>query len=1012
MGNDTSSIPPADAMPLGCDGVVHIKTEPRNGTPMKGGALMGAPDIGGPGGTAVTGLENGQGYAGRVKFGIPEWGSPLPGMAPAPLQKPRSMDVHVRAPAAVSPVRPMTPADHGARKALAEPSTQSPQEEPVEPVAGAMEQKPSKLPAQAAAQAPPHAPAQPPHQAPVAPPAAPASLTSAKLPEQQNDDAPADTAAAPRQEQKGIQTPRRAQRDVAALDELHAYVMSCGGTLEEGWTVQFQKRGNGHARPTYLPPKGFTSADSAEHKGSFTEKHLVVRALGLMPPGSRGLRRLDSKSARDAAGDRDTDADLAPELDSGPSGDQQASDEMSNGADRMEVDDQDGEESEDAGDTAAADDAAAAEELAKLREYVKDCGGALPAGWSVRRIRCFGDRHRPLYVAPEDFLAVPGQPSKSTYSSKAQVAAALGWGSSRRSEKKSAAKAASAATEEGPSEAPVPVPKSKKQRTLHAIGAAAADEAPVINIRSTKAPPTPAPPSQHAAIGWRVRVRAQHDRRRMTEAVVRDYDPPTGQYQLRLEGGGEEWRHLTDNVRWISASPLEESSSALSTSDEASSDDSEEAESDGSEPIPAPPVRQKKAAKRSLPAVPAAEEPDLALVEAPARAGTPLTAGPISAPAAVGRTGPYQGAWNKYKTGIPEKDTEVLYECMAEIGVHLAPGWTSSYVTTVRRGKPEKDICYCPPPGFKAVSGVEGRMYWSRPDVARAHGATNWPQRCAPRGTLTPIPTAAKAVAPEGAAASPDDEDSGDLEEQKEWLQDFLNEEFEKAGWGDGSIAWQDVAKRKSDLSNNDIFQKVKALNKRAEEKHPLLKDVCGKDGTAVIKKKIMMLFVNASKRARKRLQNGIEEPPRSIVPAMSQRQAPGPAAAKAPAPPQVVRRAIEKPPEQPHVQFPDDSPYMARGPQTSHSPPQCADSYQPYQQEQHSNPTSPSLKPLEHALMRMPDMSVEVADKQLEARNGQAGQPEQAKRTVAEHFFFFLKQPGATPEFLQELHRLAQNAM
>ncbi len=43
-------------------------------------------------------------------------------------------------------------------------------------------------------------------------------------------------------------------------------------------------------------------------------------------------------------------------------------------------------------------------------------------------------------------------------------------------------------------------------------------------------------------------------------------------------------------------------------------------------------------------------------------------------------------------------------------------------------------------------------------------------------------------------------------------------------------------------------MQKVKALNKRAEEKYPLLKDVCGKDGTAVIKKKIMMLFVNASK--------------------------------------------------------------------------------------------------------------------------------------------------------------------
>ena len=43
-------------------------------------------------------------------------------------------------------------------------------------------------------------------------------------------------------------------------------------------------------------------------------------------------------------------------------------------------------------------------------------------------------------------------------------------------------------------------------------------------------------------------------------------------------------------------------------------------------------------------------------------------------------------------------------------------------------------------------------------------------------------------------------------------------------------------------------MQKVKALNKRAEEKFPLLKDLCGKDGTAVVKKKIMMLFVNASK--------------------------------------------------------------------------------------------------------------------------------------------------------------------
>ena len=40
-------------------------------------------------------------------------------------------------------------------------------------------------------------------------------------------------------------------------------------------------------------------------------------------------------------------------------------------------------------------------QLEKLQEYVKDCGGALPQGWTVRRIRCFGDRHRPLYIAPE-----------------------------------------------------------------------------------------------------------------------------------------------------------------------------------------------------------------------------------------------------------------------------------------------------------------------------------------------------------------------------------------------------------------------------------------------------------------------------------------------------------------------------------------------------------------------------------------------------------------------------------
>ena len=48
-------------------------------------------------------------------------------------------------------------------------------------------------------------------------------------------------------------------------------------------------------------------------------------------------------------------------------------------------------------------------------------------------------------------------------------------------------------------------------------------------------------------------------------------------------------------------------------------------------------------------------------------------------------------------------------------------------------------------------------------------------------------------------------------------------------------------------------MQKVKALHKQAEEKFPLLKDAHGKDGTAVIKKKIMMLFINAAKREPRR---------------------------------------------------------------------------------------------------------------------------------------------------------------
>lgn len=51
-------------------------------------------------------------------------------------------------------------------------------------------------------------------------------------------------------------------------------------------------------------------------------------------------------------------------------------------------------------------------------------------------------------------------------------------------------------------------------------------------------------------------------------------------------------------------------------------------------------------------------------------------------------------------------------------------------------------------------------MYWSRPDVARAHGATNWPQKCAPRGNLLANQVVGKVVTPEGAAALPVDHDS------------------------------------------------------------------------------------------------------------------------------------------------------------------------------------------------------------------------------------------------------------
>ena len=51
--------------------------------------------------------------------------------------------------------------------------------------------------------------------------------------------------------------------------------------------------------------------------------------------------------------------------------------------------------------------------------------------------------------------------------------------------------------------------------------------------------------------------------------------------------------------------------------------------------------------------------------------------------------------------------------------------------------------------GFRPVSGHEGRTYWSRPDVARAHGASSWPTK-APRAG-----PASQALGREAAATPP-----------------------------------------------------------------------------------------------------------------------------------------------------------------------------------------------------------------------------------------------------------------
>ena len=50
--------------------------------------------------------------------------------------------------------------------------------------------------------------------------------------------------------------------------------------------------------------QGFQGADGEESRGPFLSKHLVARALGLAPHGSRSLRRRNAGA--------DTDADAGP----------------------------------------------------------------------------------------------------------------------------------------------------------------------------------------------------------------------------------------------------------------------------------------------------------------------------------------------------------------------------------------------------------------------------------------------------------------------------------------------------------------------------------------------------------------------------------------------------------------------------------------------------------------------------------------------------------------------------
>ena len=192
-------------------------------------------------------------------------------------------EVHDMATHTDSPVQPVTPADHGARQAPAKPATQSPPEEPVEPVAKAPDQQ---QPNEASAAPQVDVPALPMSEAfpqPAAESSADAAMAADQTrPEQgvvptaelqaqlRGDAAPSAAPAVSPRRLPDQQTTSEETEDTdepldgrsvsqtapggVALDMLHAYVMSLGGALGEGWTVERRIVGS-KWRPAWLPPK-------------------------------------------------------------------------------------------------------------------------------------------------------------------------------------------------------------------------------------------------------------------------------------------------------------------------------------------------------------------------------------------------------------------------------------------------------------------------------------------------------------------------------------------------------------------------------------------------------------------------------------------------------------------------------------------------------------------------------------------------------------------------------------